>query len=230
MSSENGAWRNGSTVEIPTTGSRAIFTGEADHRIANSFSLLAGTISNRARQISRQQRMLSSDEVSDLLREVGSQVAAVGQFHRQLATQPEGTQLDLNEHLWTLCDDLIDALAADRFTLIRSSGHACAVLADKVLPICLIVAEIVTNALKYAHPSGVPGTLMVGCREDAEGSVLVEVTDDGVGLPEGWDPAADGGLGSRTVDALAKKLNAHVAFVSRPTGLSFRLRVPAATA
>jgi len=200
---------------------------EADHRIANSFSLLAGSVSNRARQISKQRRMMDSEEVARVLAEIGSRIAAVGQLHRDLATQPDTAHLDLNEHLYNLCDALIAGLAEPgQFRLVQSATDSCAIRADKALPVCLIVTEVVTNALKYAHPTGVAGKLIIGCHQESDGAVLIEVADDGVGLPEGFDPATDGGLGAQTVRLLAKKLRADISFDSRPIGLRFTLRLP----
>lgn len=219
--------RNGSSLGLQPIASIDQRSGEADHRIANSFSLLAGAVSNHARQLAKQQGLMTSSEVSQILSEVSSRIAAVGQLHRELATRPDAMHIDLNEHLWNLCDALIGALAPHgQFTLIPAATASCAIKADKVLPVCLIVTEVVTNALKYAHPTGVRGSLMLGCRYDDDGSVLIEVADDGVGLPDGFDPVASGGIGSRTVSLLARKLEAEIAYLPQPIGLCFQLRLP----
>ena len=102
----------------------------------------------------------------------------------------------------------------------------CIATSGQVVPLCLIVTELVTNALKYAHPAGVHGTIAVGCRKQADGTLVVEVADDGVGLPEDFDMAADGGLGARTIRVLARQLDAQFDFRSGPIGLRFFLRVP----
>jgi two-component sensor histidine kinase len=97
---------------------------------------------------------------------------------------------------------------------------------EKVLPLCLIVTEVVTNSLKYSHPAGVPGKLVLGCRNGSDGSLLIEVGDDGIGLPEGFEFADHGGIGSRTIRVLAKQLGAEVSLESRPIGSWFKLRLP----
>lgn len=227
MSHMNEAERNGTALKIHSIAGLDLQACETDHRIANSFSLLAGAVSNHARQLSKQQRTMSSTEVSQVLSEVSSRIAAVGQFHRELATRPDAMHIDLNEHLWNLCDALIGALAPHgQFKLIPAAAAACVIRADNVLPVCLIVTEVVTNALKYAHPTGVRGSLMIGCRYEGDGSVLIEVADDGVGLPEGFDPLIDGGIGSQTVRLLARKLDAELSFAPAPIGLRFQLRLP----
>jgi two-component sensor histidine kinase len=86
---------------------------------------------------------------------------------------------------------------------------------------------MVTNAVKYAHPAGTPGKICVASGWDAEGTLFREVADDGVGLPEGFDPAGDGGYGLRLVRGLAQQLDAECEFLQSGIGLRFRLLVPA---
>lgn len=227
MSYENGSMLD-DAEQLPCSSTESTWRmAETDHRVANSFSLLASAINHRARQVSKQRRTMSSDDVALILDEIGSQIVAVGQLHRDIARQPDVEELDLNRYLWKLGEDLIAGLATPgRFDLHRGAHDACTMARDQALPLSLIVAEIVTNALKYAHPAGVRGKLTLGCRRGDDGTVMVEIADDGVGLPEGFDPAADGGLGAQTIALLANQLRAEVVYDSRPTGLCVRLRLP----
>jgi two-component sensor histidine kinase len=228
MAHQNGAAQEHAGPELHLYLNRDLYTSEVTHRIANSLCLLASTVSLRARHLTKQPRLMSSHEVAQLLDEISARIVAVGQLHREIATQPGAAHLDLNEHLRNLCESIIAAVAQPgQFELLPSAEGVCAVKTDKILPICMIVAEAITNSLKYAHPTGVRGTLEIGCRRDADGSAVIEVADDGVGLPEDFDPLADGGLGSRTMDILARQLDAEISFIARPTGLCFRLRLPA---
>ena len=58
------------------------------------------------------------------------------------------------------------------------------------------------------------------------GSVYVEVEDDGVGLPENFDPWRDGGLGFEIIRGLSQQLGAKLLFDSDGIGLRVRLMVP----
>ena len=228
MAYQNGAVHEHPGPELHLHSNQDLYTSEVTHRIANSLCLLASTVSLRARHFSKQPRLMSSSEVAHLLDEISARIAAVGQLHRDIATQPDAAHLDLNEHLRNLCESIIAAVAQPgQFELLPSATGACAVKTDKILPICMIVTEAVTNSLKYAHPTGVRGTLEIGCRRDSDGSAVIEVADDGVGLPEDFDPLADGGLGSQTMNILARQLGAEISFIARPIGLCFQLRLPA---
>jgi two-component sensor histidine kinase len=89
----------------------------------------------------------------------------------------------------------------------------------------LAVSELVMNAVKFAHPAGVAGELLIACnrRDDL---IVIEVTDDGVGLPEGFDPAVDGQFGLQLLRSLAAQLKARLEFHNTELGLRVRLSLP----
>jgi two-component sensor histidine kinase len=90
----------------------------------------------------------------------------------------------------------------------------------------LITAELLTNAAKYAHPTGLAVKVNIRCETKDDGSFLVEVTDDGVGFPESFDPSTDGGLGFQLMRALANGLNAELQFEHDSLGVCARLVKP----
>jgi two-component sensor histidine kinase len=200
---------------------------EANHRICNNLSLLASSVSMRAAHFAREVDALDPQEVAAILYEVSARIATVGQLHRLLARSPESDRLDLKETLHELCETLVSALSSpERTDLIWAASGECTVCSAHVLPICLIVTEVVTNSLKYAHPTGVDGKLMVACHRDIEGSLVVEVMDDGVGLPEQFDMATHGGIGARTIFLLSRQVGAEISLESPSIGTEFTLRLP----
>ena len=97
--------------------------------------------------------------------------------------------------------------------------------AHLAFPISLAIGELVTNSLKHAHPTGVAGEIEVSCRQGRDGDLTIEVSDDGVGLPEGFDPMASDGFGFRLVRALADQLHAQLSFDEPGIGLTVQLRI-----
>jgi two-component sensor histidine kinase len=131
--------------------------------------------------------------------------------------------------------DIIAQVASATLELLARPGQMrlelevdprCAAPVKALLPLSLIVGELVTNSVKYAHPSGVPGVVRVICRQEEGGSLEIAVTDDGVGLPEAFDPDTADGLGLRLVRALAAQIGASLAFDTTNLGLAVQLRLP----
>jgi len=181
----------------------------------------------RAASFSRHKEPVDGHHVAATLHELTARIAIVGHMHRLFANRPDSTQAGFGAHLRELCRLFISALAApDDWELIETSTSDCPVSAEHFLPLSLIVTEVVTNAIKYAHPAGVRGKLTIGCRREPPGTVVIEVSDDGVGFPEGFEFTAGGGIGSRTIHVLAQQIDAEIAFDSRDTGVRFTLRLP----
>ena len=70
------------------------------------------------------------------------------------------------------------------------TGGDCMVQMRQVQPIVLMLCEIFINAMKYAHPTGVPLIMLVDSLISGDGRLVLTICDDGVGLPEGFDPGS----------------------------------------
>ena len=90
--------------------------------------------------------------------------------------------------------------------------------AKEAAPVGLILTELVTNAVKYAFPSDRQGTVTVSLRGTVAGARL-EVVDDGIGLPAGFEPSGDAvGMGFNLVLALAGQIKGDFSFGNGATG------------
>jgi two-component sensor histidine kinase len=201
---------------------------EADHRIANHLALLAGYVRLKAADLATGPVELSRGSVSLLLASIDSQIAGVARLHRALAVNRRRESADLGGYLHAVCAPFVAGLSG-MIEIVEDFPVGCLVQLDQVLPLTRIVTEAVTNAAKYSHAAGQAGTIRVCCRTDAVGTVLVEVSDDGPGLPETFDPETDGGLGFRLLRALGKQLKARIAFESTARGLRFQITLPPGT-
>jgi len=121
----------------------------------------------------------------------------------------------------------------ERLSTTYPIGDAVRVLAEigdvpvgieTAIPVSLIINELVTNALKYAFPSGRAGVIRVSARA-LETDVELVVRDDGVGLPRGFRMEETDSLGMRLVLGLAQQIGGTVS-ASSDTGTVFRVVFP----
>lgn len=214
--------------ERPAGAARAaeVMIAEAHHRIANNLALIASLIRIQAKELAAWDRALGVDEVQLVLAEVGARIDTVGRLHTLLSDASPDKSLDLGGYLGEIAVSAIESMgdesARPRFSTELRGG---AFERSHALQVGLIVGELVTNSLKYAHPAGVAGEIRLVCRPSRYGTV-VEVSDDGVGFPEGFDPTCDSGLGLRIVRTLADGLNADLEFEDTGLGLTARLEIP----
>jgi two-component sensor histidine kinase len=202
---------------------------EANHRVANSLTLLGGLVRMQAKAAGRSDKPFSNAEVRLMLDGIAARVATLGQLHRLLARVPADGAVPLNSYLREVGANLVNAFSSEQQPVsIQHAGGECLVLTRHVQSITLILCEILTNAMKYAHPAGMPVKISLLCEPSLKGALEVTVSDDGIGLPEGFDATKDGGLGFQIIRALTQDLGAKLDVFSDTLGSTFRLSVPGA--
>ncbi len=199
---------------------------EANHRIANNLAMVAGLVRLHSRRIEAAGEPLSSDDARILLEEIGSRIETVGRLHGLLARTQDGRSIDVGSYLREISEAVLGSTTfAGKARLGYMASGACLMAPERALPLGFIVVELITNAVKYAHPTGLTGVITVACR-NGNGSITVDVADDGVGLPDGFDPKVSGGLGFRLMRSLADQVRATLSFDDTGTGLAARVQVP----
>lgn len=201
---------------------------EANHRIANQLAMLTGMIQIQIDGLKRGPQELSRQHVAELLRTAASRIVAIGHLHRRLASSSD-EHLDLGPFLASSCVELLASLTTDdRVQVTENLSGGCRVTADEASVLCLVMTEVLVNALKYSHPDGAPISMRLSCGQ-GDGGVFVEIADDGVGLPDGFDEQRDSGVGFKLIRNLVQKIGATLDLHSSPQGLCFRVALPPAT-
>jgi two-component sensor histidine kinase len=93
---------------------------------------------------------------------------------------------------------------------------------DTAVPCGLIINELVTNCLKHAFPDGRAGTITIGFHGTGGGRITLEVSDDGIGLPEGLDIKKTQTMGLGMVQALTEQLEGTLE-MDRGNGTAIRI-------
>jgi two-component sensor histidine kinase len=201
---------------------------EANHRIANSLTLLVSMVRMQAASVRRNPAPMSPAEVRLLLEGIAARINTISQLHRLLSHVASDGVTNIKPHLHDVTNALVAALSSeDQQVRVEHTGSECLVLMRQVQPIILILCEVFINAMKYAHPAGVPLLMSVDCRSSNDGRLVLTVSDDGVGLPENFDLAASGGLGFRVMRSLAAEIGAEFQIETSNLGLTFRISLPA---
>jgi two-component sensor histidine kinase len=69
-------------------------------------------------------------------------------------------------------------------------------------PLAMVLTEILQNAAEHGFPEA-PGTVNLDVARET-GNLVMTVTDDGIGLPEGFDPETSVSLGLSIVRTLVE--------------------------
>lgn len=193
---------------------------EVHHRVANSLQMVQSFVALQANQT-------EEPVAREALAATQNRIKAVGKVHQNLYTRDDLTTIDLDEYLGSLVDDLRSNLpeTSGTITLTYQSEHV-EVSPDDAVSVGVVVNELVSNAAKYAFPSGQSGTITVELETCAGGFALI-ISDDGAGM--GADEAPQGtGLGMRIVSAITRSLGTEVEHMECSSGTRLRMVVRSA--
>jgi two-component sensor histidine kinase len=177
---------------------RETMFAELQHRISNNLQLVAALLNLDIARVTDQ-------SAKKALTEATTRLAMIGKLHRQLY-DPEGADIDFGVFLKTLCDDIIKAWGTPNVDCHVKSIEMTVPPAQSI-PIALIATELMTNALEHGLNGRSSGTINVDFRRDGANAIVLEVADDGNGLPPGFDVAAKKSLGLKIVHTLTQQLS-----------------------
>jgi two-component sensor histidine kinase len=182
---------------------------EVNHRMANSLALLAAMVRLQANSI-------ADPAAKHALGETQARIAAIAGVHRRLYTSDNVHAVEISAYLAGLLQEFEEAMkAGGHLSRIRLVAETMQVATDKAVSIGVIVAELVTNAFKYAYPNGEAGDIAVTIRSLTNGRVQLAVEDKGIGW-SGNGNSKGTGVGSRIVAAMAQTLGSKVEYGSEP--------------
>ena len=200
---------------------QAALLREVNHRVANSLQLIASLVHLQAGAL--------EDEVARAaLRDTQARIAAVMQVHRRLYTSDDVQNVNMEEYLGGLVLELQQSLAAASGGEhpIRLQAQPIFLNPDKAVSLGVVVAELVTNAFKYAYPAGEQGEVRVNFEAPASDHLRLVVEDDGRGMGAGVS-ARGTGLGQRVIAAMARSLNSKIEYDPNHCGARAVLAFPA---
>jgi len=204
---------------------RELLFRELQHRVSNNLQVAAGLLA-------LQKKHVEGDRARAALEEASRRIGVIGRISRQLYEHDGGTR-SLHALIEPMCRDVLDAAGMPGVMLRVSGGEAQALSADAAIPVALIVAEAVANAIEHGFAGREGGTIAVDCMSGgavgSNGGFKIEIRDDGHGLPEGFAMEKGAGLGLRIAATLAEQLGGQFELVARRAeggGTTARLVVP----
>lgn len=192
---------------------------EAHHRIKNNLVLLESIVNLKRDRI-------NNTEALDVLDDISARLNTVSGLHELLyQSEVEGTL-----RLGNIINKLIvfmQELAMRKGLDIELKMDLQTVTIDnkRGFSIALIINELLTNIIKYAFVPGEKGIVSICLKNNGEDIQLI-VSDNGKGLPNGFDPLGTQSLGMLMINSLTTQLDATLEMSSNnglETKLSFKL-------
>jgi two-component sensor histidine kinase len=194
---------------------------EIHHRVKNNLQTIAALLRLQGRH-------LRSPEARAALEESERRIRAIAVVHETLSR-------DARDVVWF--DDIVQPLvrvvqetvaSPDTDLRIEVVGDAGTLPGDLATPLAVVLNELMQNAVDHAFPrvdGRASGRVVVHLARN-DGELVVDVVDDGIGLPPGFSIDRSTGLGLSIVQALVTTELGGTIELSGTSGTRVHLTVP----
>lgn len=182
---------------------------ELYHRTKNNMQVICSLLEMQSVDV-------NDSKLKGILLDTQNRIYSMALVHQKLYQARDLSKINLNDYINDLVILLIGSyqVKSQKVSFIREMDDVY-VLIDTAIPCGLILNELVSNALKYAFPDDREGIIRVSLHRSENGEVRLEVKDNGIGLPAGFDVRKNGRLGMKSIFALGERqLNGKVEFVA----------------
>ncbi|MDH4180062.1 MAG: GAF domain-containing protein, partial [Armatimonadota bacterium] len=195
----------------------AAMMGEINHRMRNTLQAVAGLL-----RMDLDHPGPRSTE--DALRRGIARLQSVAVVHELMPAQ-ELQFVDIKRAASRIAHLTCQAVAPDRKIQTRVSGARVMLPSQRATSVAMILSELIDNALRHGLRQRDDGLITISFAEGG-GNIVVQVRDNGVGLPEDFDPETVSGLGLKVVRGLVEKELGGTLDLEMKRGLIVRARFP----
>ena len=177
---------------------KEILLREVHHRTKNNLQVILSLLDLQSLTI-RDKKMLGG------IKDIQNRIRSIALVHEKLYQSKDLSNVNLKNYIQEVTNALIKSYegSKQRISLILDIDNIFISL-DTITTCGLIINELVSNSLKYAFPNNRKGKIKIALHATDGKEMELQISDDGIGLPEGLDFRNTKSLGLKLVRWLAE--------------------------
>ena len=187
---------------------------ELHHRVKNNLAIIDTFI-----EVAKEE--FEDKKFDTKLTEIQNRISSINEIHSQLYKSKDVTNLNIKNYIEVLAKNVADSFLQKEITIYQNIDDIN-LNADTSFPIGLIINEFLINSYKYAFDS--KGIINIEMKVQ-EKNYLLALSDNGKGLPSGFDIEQVETFGLRYVKLLAKQLDGVFSLESN-NGVQLTIHIP----
>jgi len=192
---------------------------EIHHRVKNNLQMAISLLNT-------QSKYLDNKEAIAAIGESRHRMQAMSLIHQKLYQGENTAFVNMQNYIRELVDYLTTSFNTDKKIYFDLQVQNIELDIAQAIPIGLILNETITNAIKYAFHYAENGIISVIMKSHYDNHVLLEIRDNGTGLPTDFDIATSNSMGMRLLKGLAKQIDGTL-LIENDQGLKIRIEFEA---
>ncbi|MBI5409631.1 MAG: sensor histidine kinase [Nitrospirae bacterium] len=198
-------------------GEKDILLKEIHHRVKNNMQVVSSLLNLQADQIEDRRYV-------EMFNESRNRIRAMALVHEKLYQSSDLANINFNDYIASLAKSLLMFYGKNYGGVSMKIDALDINLAiDAAIPCGLIINELISNSLKHAFPEGRKGAVLISFKK-TDNEYELTVSDDGAGIPEGFDVSKTKSLGLQLVSNLVEHQLQGRLELHREKGTEFRIR------
>lgn len=205
---------------------KTVLVKEVHHRVKNNLAVIAGLIGMQSGTLDDPKAQIAFEECQ-------RRVVSMAMIHEFLYATEHLDRVNFGQYARQLAGELSSSYAIEPGVVeVAVEAEEIELSVHRAVPCGLILNELLSNAMKYAFPNGRKGRIEIRfgrCAkssgpDESGGDVVLTCSDNGVGIPEGFDWMNASSLGLQIIRILAKQIDGKLT-LDRTAGTRFELRM-----
>jgi len=170
---------------------------EIHHRVKNNMQVITSLLNLQSRRISDEQALNAMQESQD-------RIHVMSLVHENLYHSGDLSNITMDNYFTNLLNDIAqihNGVHENVSWQVDAGSESLSI--NEAIPIGLITNELISNAFKHAFPSGRKGRIELLLQKVGKGEMELIISDDGQGMPDGFDINRAETLGLQLVTRLA---------------------------
>lgn len=168
---------------------------EIHHRVKNNLHMVVGLLASQV-------EFLKNEEAVQAINNSQNRIQAMSLIHQKLYQSESLSIIDMPSYIFELTEYLKDSFEIRNTIRIILDIDSFNLPLSHSIPIGLIFNEAVTNAIKYAFPNQNNATINISLKSTDDQKYRLIIHDNGVGLPQDFDPYNNPSLGVKLMHGL----------------------------
>jgi PAS domain S-box-containing protein len=162
---------------------------ELYHRTKNNMQVISSMLMIHSMR-------LNDESFSVLIQDINNRIKSMSLVHQKLYESNNLSYIPLDEYIRDLFSELSSSyLVRPGLVTLNLDTGSLKLLIDTAIPCGLVLNELISNSLKHAFPGDRQGTITISAIQRTDQKIHIHYKDDGIGLPAGFDPVNNGGMG-----------------------------------